>query len=365
MSRGAGRYKVDRWFDGVRINRTSGATTLAEHRKRDDFLTWLHDTGRLEILRAIAANRLSIPQAYGAHCAGRLTFAANDVVLDRNLWEAVDAWLPGSAKAPGTRNHYDRMMRALKRTGAIGDGLTVRGLELVDWQALQNRWPTGPVMWNRMLGALSRFLTMQTGDKYDPFRRAVMAKVTRADEGEGRVPDLTPERFWAILAHVPEPMRPIYVLMVGTGVEPGVMKSATLAPERQALVVEGAKHGRQGETVIPLSPELWAYARAAVPCSFTPGYLYRRWKKAAVAAGAPALRLYDLRHCFGQWLVNAGVPQSVVQVGMRHKTAAMTARYVKQRDRGVNATVMAGVLFGQSPAESPAPAPGLKLAKGA
>jgi len=30
------------------------------------------------------------------------------------------------------------------------------------------------------------------------------------------------------------------------------------------------------------------------------------------AAGAPELRLYDLRHAFGQWLVNAGVPQSVV-----------------------------------------------------
>jgi len=49
-------------------------------------------------------------------------------------------------------------------------------------------------------------------------------------------------------------------------------------------------------------------------------------------AGAPELRLYDLPHAFGQWLVDAGVPQSVVQVGMHHRTAAMTARCVKQRD---------------------------------
>jgi integrase len=120
-------------------------------------------------------------------------------------------------------------------------------------------------------------------------------------------------------------------------------------------------------TVIPLSPELWTYARQAVPCSFTRGYLYTVWKRAAVAAGARELRLYDLRHAFGQWLVNAGVPQSVVQVGMRHKTAAMTARYVKQRDRGVNAAAMAGILFGapKSPAESPARASSLRLAKGA
>ncbi len=365
MSRGAGRFKVDRWFDGVRINRASGATTAAEHGKRNDFLTWLHDTGRLEILRAIAANQLSIAQAYAAHCAGKLTFAAADVVLDHGFRQAVQAWLPGSAKAETTRDHYGRMMRALERTGAIGASCTIRGLELVDWQALRNRWPTGPVMWNRMCGALSRFLTMQLGDKYHPHRRAVMAKLQRADEGEGRVPDLTPARFWQILGHVPAPLRPIYVLMVGTGVEPGVLQTAALAPERQALVVEGAKKGRQGTTVIPLSPELWEYARLAVPCSFTPGYLYRRWKAACEKAGADELRLYDLRHAFGQWLVNAGVPQSVVQVGMRHKTAAMTARYVKQRDRGTNADVMAKVLFGESPAGNPAPTPVLKVVQGA
>ena len=219
-------------------------------------------------------------------------------------------------------------------------------------------------MWNRMRGALSRFLTMATGDKYDPFRRAVIAKVPRAGEGEGRVPDLTPQRFWEILAHVPEPMRPIYLVMVGTGVEPGVMPKARLARERQALVVEGTKKGREGVTVIPLSPELWSYARLAVPCSFTRPYLYGVWKRACVKAGAPDLRLYDLRHCFAQWLINAGVAQSVVQVGMRHKTASMTARYAKQRDRGTNATVMASVLFG-SPANSPAGAPTLELAKGA
>ena len=99
-------------------------------------------------------------------------------------------------------------------------------------------------------------------------------------------PDITVDRFWQILTYVPEPMQPIYVLMVGTGVEPGVMPTATLARERQALVVVGRKKGRQGPTVIPLSPELWAYAQRAVPCDFTSGYLFRVWKRAAVGHAA-------------------------------------------------------------------------------
>src|SRR5213592_4054071 len=47
------RYKVDRWVDGRRLNRASGATSAAEHDKRDEFLTWLCTTGRLGILNAI------------------------------------------------------------------------------------------------------------------------------------------------------------------------------------------------------------------------------------------------------------------------------------------------------------------------
>ena len=52
---------------------------------------------------------------------------------------------------------------------------------------------------------------------------------------------------------------------------------------------------------------------------------------------------------------------------MRGILDPFTARYVKQRDRGVNAAAMAGILFGapESPAETPASGRGLKLAKGA
>ena len=126
------RYKVDRWFDGIRINRASGATTGKDHHARDRFLTWLYTTGRLEILRAISARRLTIHQAWSAHCAGKLTYSASDVVLDRPLWTAVDDWIPGSARAAGTRGHYKKAMGGLRRHAKLAELVTVRGLELAD-----------------------------------------------------------------------------------------------------------------------------------------------------------------------------------------------------------------------------------------
>ena len=57
------------------------------------------------------------------------------------------------------------------------------------------------------------------------------------------------------------------------------------------------------------------------------------------------VRIHDLRHCYGQWLADARVPEARIQVGMRHTTAAMTRRYTKQRDKGENARTMADVLL--------------------
>jgi len=64
-----------------------------------------------------------------------------------------------------------------------------------------------------------------------------------------------------------------------------------------------------------------------------------------VAAAPTDLRLHDLRHCFGQWLADAGVQEARIQTGLRHTTAAMTRRYTMQRDNGENAKTMADVLL--------------------
>src|SRR5207249_9134360 len=119
-------FRVDRVFPSVgRINLVSGATTRAEHAKRDALLTELYDTGRLELLRAIKAHRLTINEVYSAQRAGRLGFVAADVALQQKLWAAVglapdsketgEGWLPNSGRAPATRRRAAIAMRALQR----------------------------------------------------------------------------------------------------------------------------------------------------------------------------------------------------------------------------------------------------------
>jgi integrase len=50
------------------------------------------------------------------------------------------------------------------------------------------------------------------------------------------------------------------------------------------------------------------------------------------AAKAPKVRLHDLRHSFGTWMVNEGVSTRVVQRQMRHSDIRMATRYTKHID---------------------------------
>jgi len=57
------------------------------------------------------------------------------------------------------------------------------------------------------------------------------------------------------------------------------------------------------------------------------------------------LTLHDLRHFYGQALVDAGRPEASVQQSLRHADPRMTRRYTKRKDQGENAQAMEGILF--------------------
>jgi integrase len=55
--------------------------------------------------------------------------------------------------------------------------------------------------------------------------------------------------------------------------------------------------------------------------------------------------LHSLRHCCGQWAVNAGVLEAQVQAALRHETASTTRIYTLQKARGQVARALAGVFL--------------------
>jgi integrase len=68
-----------------------------------------------------------------------------------------------------------------------------------------------------------------------------------------------------------------------------------------------------------------------VPSPLRYKWLRIYWKRACEAAEISNVTLHDLRHCYAQWSVNAGIPDAKVQVALRHASAEMTRRYSKQK----------------------------------
>ena len=128
-----------------------------------------------------------------------------------------------------------------------------------------------------------------------------------------------------------------------------------LRPHTKSLQVPGTKTA-DSATVLSIDDRFWKWVCQGIPCPVTHATLADRWKKACATAGYHGVRLYDLRHCHGQWLSDEGVPEARIQTALRHKTAAMTRRYTTQQDKGESNRALANVMFGPSgPAVYPAP----------
>ena len=178
----------------------------------------------------------------------------------------------------------------------LGAKATVADLGRVDWRALRARWGRSDADWNHLRRAVSSFLTVLLDGKHHQFRHEVMRRIPKADEGEGRVPALTPEQFWQIVASAPEHARAAYVVLAAPLQVLGRLCSEPIVRDGKPVLTKRGK------------PKLgWHYA---------------------------GLALHDLRHRHGQWATDEGAPESKVQAALRHASPIMTRPYVLKKDRG-------------------------------
>ena len=346
-----GNYRIDRRFPGVgRIALSSGTTSKKTLRKLDNMLTELFEDGYLDVLEAIQQRRLTLREVYQAKRAGRMSYVVSDLLLQKPLWEEVADWIPRSARAQASRDRYETSWKGLRKRAPLEDDARVRDLADLDWTELKRSWPNSGADWNRMRAAVSRFLTMLLEDKYHPFRREIMNKIPRARESKGRVPDLTPDVFWDLIAETPEHARPAFVTLAVTGMrirsEYLELEDHHLRPHTRTVAVPGTKT-EGSEDVIRVGEQAWAWIERAVPPPLQYRQLYRYFKRAAESIEKPDLTPHDLRHLHGMMLSAAGEPEARIQASLRHEDPSMTRRYTRQRDRGEAAETVDRVLFGE------------------
>lgn len=344
-----GSFRIDRRFKGVgRIALASGTTNKKRFRAYNVMLSDLHEDGKLDVLRAVQDGRISIQELYQAHRTGRIPYVASDLLLHEKLWPAVEAWVPRSASAEASRKRYAVSLVALKKHGPLGASAKVSDLSGIDWRALRDEWPNSGADWNRMRAAVSRFLSMGLGDKHHPFRRKVMSKLPRARESRGRVPEITPALFWKIVEHSNEHLRPCWVTLAVTGLrvrsEYLALEEHHLRPLTREIEVPGTKTEGSAD-VVKVGEKAWPWIVAAVPSPLQYKALRGHWKAACEAAGAEGLWMHDLRHFYGQQLVESGQSEASVQTGLRHASPGMTRRYTRRKDHGELARGMDEILF--------------------
>ncbi len=94
--------------------------------------------------------------------------------------------------------------------------------------------------------------------------------------------------------------------------------------------VPGTKTSGSAATIY-VSLDHWKWIERGIPAPLRYKWMRIYWKRACDAAGVSNITLHDLRHCYAQWSINAGVPEAKVQVALRHASSEMTRRYSKQK----------------------------------
>jgi integrase len=353
----SGCLRFDRDFTGIgagRVQCSSGTRNPTEFSRRNGILTKLKERSQIEVLRAVANGDISIQELVEADRDDKLGEAAALLKLRRPLWRAAETLWPDQALTATTRR-YRVSLRKLHAVSGLPESARIVDLDNRNWKAIRTQWEGSAADWNHLRRAVSALLTQTCGRTDHPFRKRVVTAIPFETEDE-RVPDLTPDQFWDVVGRMPDHAKLCLVVLVATGMRVSEYLRCTranLRPATKSLRIPGKKTTKSSATV-QVAERLWPFIDAGIPSPLQHRWIGVYWRRACTDAGIAGVTLHDLRHCYGQWAVNAGAPEATVQVALRHGTAAMTRRYTKQRESGVASEALAETLLRS---ESPAPAP--------
>jgi len=239
--------------------------------------------------------------------------------------KALDRWIETSAKAlkswqKDVRYRVDVLRdytagKYLEQLAEVADAVKKRGIEL----------KKAPATTNRLLSILRRVGNL-----------AIKWKWTREAHGIELVPGELPREAYVTPAQVrklmaaAEPLtRDFMVFASLTGLRRGEVLRLQKEHLRDGGVMVDNRSKSGKSRWVPLAPEAAAIAKRRVPFQIKADNLRRRVDKARDAAGLRSVQLRDLRHAFGTWLAESGMPAPSIRDLMGHSSLTVTSRYVQ------------------------------------
>jgi integrase len=334
----------DDWKPVLDINaRTRSRKVMAS---RERLVDQLVADSQVDVLKALAAGTLAIElvEAYAREHGMAGAGLAAQVRLSAPLWGALYETLPQMGGSEPTRRRYEVSRDALR--AKLPATLTVRDLLTVDWVALKAGWGKSASDWMHARRMLSRFLTLYLGGKHHPVRHQILDRIPYAAEDE-RTSELTPAQFHQLAkAARADMVAPLWVLVL-TGMRMGEYLRCGvehLRPTMHAIQVPGTKTSAS-RSLVRVDPSQWHWIEAGIPAPLAYKQFRLLFKAALESAGLPlTTRLHDLRHAHGQWAIDGGASEALVQVSLRHTQASTTRRYTKQKGRADVATALSKTL---------------------
>lgn len=346
-----------------RIRVSIGSTDIKHHRRANAIVDKLIEAHRFDVLRALRDGEITVPELIESDRDGKPARSLASIRLRAYLWDRIVAGVDGDTTEPGaisraigkvkgarTRGRYLQSFKALQTKAEAFLPVDAKVIDLVrvPWEDLYDAWGASNADWMHLRRALSRFATLYTGDKWSKFARK-LRQVVPAKKVKKRRPNLPISRFKTIIESAPPHAAAAYWVLAITGVRVGEYLASTKANldrETRTYTVPGAAKNEVGDFPLRVDERWWIYLERGIPSRLRYKWLNIHWTRACKAAGVEGVTMHDLRHCHGQWAIDAKVAESKVQGSLRHENPAQTRDYVMQAGVLDVSTALADAILG-------------------
>jgi integrase len=344
MRRRGRTWYFKREIPGIgRVYRSLGTPRVALAREREELLLRLAERGHLELVRAWLDDRLQLPQLVEAHATGRLheliaLLHSPDVALADAIARCLMA--KSADVRPFTLDRYRASLGHFLRF--VGERATVRAALTSDQvQALKGarrRSGAAEETVNKDLIAVSVLASYCRRKGWLAERPVIERFPTRI-----RIRYLEPHELELYLAAVRPRLRPLFELLVGTGMRLGEVLALRVCDlrfgtgETRALVEDAKSAAGVRAVFVPpwVTTSLQEHVRSQGLRGADRLFPMDRWQaqdahyRARRLAGIVGYTLHDHRHTAAVYLARAGMPLPQLAQQLGHATIAMTMRYAR------------------------------------